>query len=779
MNAKSLPLLLFGASLALLAFEVSLLRLLAFLHWYHFAYLVISLALLGFAASGTAMYLLRPFCLRHADSTAPATLLLAAVSMSGGRQALALIPTDLFLAIWQPVQLIWLAFLFLILFLPFFFAAFFLILSFTAGPERIGGLYAANLLGSGAGSLAALVLLDCCHPATIPYILGLITAMLALPLVPRRRPGFLAIALGGVGLCALLALAPTPVTMSTFKPLARALTLPQAHIIASEYDPLGVIEVVQSPHLRYAPGLGLNFTGDVPPRPLVFVDGEMLGPVATSGQADLTLLRQGLPSLPYRLRPVESVLVLAAGSGEEIGRALAWGVEGIIAVERNAALVGMLAGLHAHGDSVYLDARVRTVVQTPRAFLMADDRRFDLIVLANAEGLTGASFGMRALHENYLLTREAFARMLERLSPHGMLVASTMLDTPMRRPLRLAALMALALRDAGIGTPERHLLALKNWNMATLLLSKQPLTPTDIERIHRHATAAGLVLLYPAQAGDDSLADAIHHPDHPPGPFHLTPPTDARPYFNHFLSLQAVPIVLASQGRAGLILTEWAYIMIYVTLALLAVGGLILVLLPLALWLPRRGHGCRLGLGYFAAIGVGFMAVEMLLIAKLVELLGDPVYAVAGTIAAILIFAGIGSRFSASAHLDRSRLAAAAALVIAFPLLVALLPLHLMPVFGLPLGWRAAIIMLALAPPATAMGVFFPAGIRALDTGDGAAAIPWAWGVNGYASVMTPPLAMLVALNLGLGYLALMAAACYGVAVSLFPQARDAVNNPG
>jgi len=175
---RTLAVLLWGLSFSLLAYEVVLLRILTYLQWYHFAYLVISLALLGFGASGTLLHLFRPFWRRHLGGALTGAFFLTGIALAASRPLLAVIPMDSFLAVLQPWQLVWLVLLGLVLFLPFFFGAFGLILVFAAAPRRIALYYGANLLGSGAGALGGLLLLYRWHPLDISPLLGLMTGLL-------------------------------------------------------------------------------------------------------------------------------------------------------------------------------------------------------------------------------------------------------------------------------------------------------------------------------------------------------------------------------------------------------------------------------------------------------------------------------------------------------------------------------------------------------------------------------------------------------------------------
>jgi len=370
------------------------------------------------------------------------------------------------------------------------------------------------------------------------------------------------------------------------------------------------------------------------------------------------------------------------------------------------------------------------------------------------------------------------------------------LDSPPRRPLKLFALLAAALKDQGpeeMAAPGNHLAAIGSWNAVTIVLSRRPWTPDDLKHIRRFASAEGFDLLFlPDLKGGEQyhhLADttlmpflsALAEGDSPrkavSSPFHLTPPTDNRPFFHHFITLRSLPVMRHTLGTAGVMLAEWGYVLLWITLALLLAGGAVLILLPLGLsrrsFLQRRPGGRLpgkpLSLLYFVAIGCGFMLVEIVLIQKLVLVLGDPVYATAAVISALLVFAGVGSMLSGRRARSVARLIPVAAVVI-----VLLSVVLFVGVSCFAPGWAAlagigrfVAVIAALAPLALAMGIFFPTGVRWLDAARAGHLIPWAWGVNGFASVVTTPVATIVALNLGFPAVVSLGGGCYLLAAAV------------
>ncbi|UCH63806.1 MAG: hypothetical protein JSU77_04995 [Fidelibacterota bacterium] len=841
---RLLPVLLVGLSFFLLACEVVLLRILTYLQWYHFAYLVISLALLGFGASGTLLHLFRPFWLRHHERIFTLTLLLTGIAMAAVKPLLAAVPTESFLVVWQPGRLWGLVLLCLTLFLPFFCGAFGLIVVFSAAPQRIALHYGANLLGSGAGALGGLLLLYRWHPLDLPPLLGLGTGLLGLLsassawLRERRSsakavlPVYPGLGLAGLALIALLGwAAPLKPSMSPFKAFSRTRLMPQTEVLLERSSPQGVLAIVRSPTLRSATGLSLSFQGEIYPQAVAFLDGNPLGPLPLLDDTAATSpLHHTSFTIPYHVRSFSSapdkplvnrnrksmrVLVLNAAAGSEVHQALMEGADSVTAVVRNPVMLQAFDDLieaKIITTTVYRDPRVRAITAEPRSFLYRDTGRFDVVMIPPTGGVVNAAAAMQAIYENNLLTEEGVAAILRRLSPEGLLCITTWLDSPPRRLLKMFGLLVAAsesLESEAAVYPGAHLAAIGSWNVATVILSRRPWSPGELDRIHQFAANEGFDLLYLPDGSEDEeaityhqladtslvsdlaiLASGITSREVLPSPFHLTPPTDDRPFFHHFLTLRSLSVMRNTLGAAGVMLAEWGYVLLWITLALLLVGGVALILLPLGLSrhsFTQNEHGVRLArrslsLLYFGAIGGGFMLVEIVLIQKLVLVLGDPVFATAAVIAALLVFAGAGSMLS-------ERLARAPCLLV--PCAVALIIILLAGLFGsivyfasawasLAQGSRLLVVIAALAPLALVMGMFFPTGVRWLNAAGADHLIPWAWGINGFAAVIATPVATIAALNLGFPAVGALGAVCYllAAAVSFRWWARRQTNQP-
>ena len=257
--------------------------------------------------------------------------------------------------------------------------------------------------------------------------------------------------------------------------------------------------------------------------------------------------------------------------------------------------------------------------------------------------------------------------------------------------------------------------------------------------------------------------------------FWIRPASDGRPFFSHFFRWRALPELLDLRQRGGASLVDWGYLVAIGTLVQAVLAGSVLILLPL--WMRRRADTRAAGSVwvwvYFAALGLGFLLLEIAYIQRVTLYVGDPIFAVAVALAAFLVFAGLGSG-SVDRLIVRSGGSQPTKVgwVLAAVVLLCLAHLSLTPVIfrstlALGLGWKIVVSVAAVAPLAFAMGMPFPLGLQRVGSTH-PEWIPWAWGINGWATVVSAALAPLVAIHFGLGTLALVAAGCYGLAGAAF-----------
>lgn len=780
-------------SAAALAYEVLLTRLFAIIQWHHFAYMMISVAMLGWGAAGTLVAILRTPLQRHyrlAFAATAAVFGLSAVACFLLAQAIAFNPLE---AVWDPRQFLRLGLVYLCLLVPFLSAAVALCLAFSRFGVESPRLYSADILGAGLGALGVVVLLMVLPPQhALPVIGALGLAAAALGLGLERRSAWTLLAAGG-----LLALLTGPwlqLKPLEYKDLAQTLKVMGTRVVAERSGPLGMITVVESPQVpfRHAPGLSLA-AGREPPEQLgVFVDGDGPMPIVRyTGDLQALDYLDGLTwAVPYHLLTQPRVLILGAGGGEALLQALYHRARSVEAVEVNPQLVELIEGVLAgFSGRPYSQPGVRVRIAEARAFVAGSRARYDLIQLALVDAFGASAAGLGALGESYLYTTEALIAYLDRLAPGGMLAITRWVDLPPRDLVKLAAAAIAALEARGVADPGAHLALIRSWKTGTLLVSQAPLSPAQIERLRAFCLSRGFdVDWYPGMPAEEAnrynqLARPYFHEALRAllGPqrqdfierykYRIVPATDDRPFHFHFFRWESLPEWLRLRERGGVSLMEWGYPVLVATLVQAVAAGVALILLPLVLSgqrLPRRRRGTVLS--YFALLGLAFMFVEIAFIQRFMLFLGHPLYAVAVVLAGFLVFAGLGSRLAGRLAWEARRIVLGAAMVIA---VLALAYLLLLPsVFdvlaGLPDIGRIALSLVLIAPLALAMGMPFPLGLKQLAE-TAPSFIPWAWGINACVSVVAAVLATLLAMHLGFSAVVALAVVAYALSAVAFP----------
>ncbi len=790
-------------SAAALGYEILLMRLFSIIQWHYFAYMVISLALFGYGASGTFIALTRKFLLDRFKPAYWLGLVLFGLSSVACYLAAQQLPFNAEEILWDPYQSLYLLAIFLLLSLPFFFAASAIALALSRHTGVIARLYAADLLGAGLGSLALAGLLFVVFPATaLKYLgaAGMFAAWVATREL-RMTHGYWQIAalLGAVVLLALPGNWLEP-QVSPYKGLSQALRVTGTQVIERQSSPLGVLAVMASNTvpLRYAPGLSLRAATPIPEQLGLFTDADALSVINRNPRGEpLAYLDQLTSALPYYLADRQRVLVLGAGGGSGVQQAMNHRVPHIDAVEINPQVVELVREQYADwSGGLYDHAAVHVHVADARGYIQRSRQYYDLVQISLLDSFGASSAGLYALNENYLYTVEALQDYLERLAPGGYLAISRWIKLPPRDTLKLVATAVAALKNRGVTAPGQQLVLVRGWQTGTLLLKNTAFTAAEITALRRFcADRAFDVAWYPGMPASAAnrfnilkepwfyQATAALTGNNPAAfidayKFAITPATDDRPYFSHFFKWDVLPELLALRGQGGLPLLEAGYLVLVATLAIAIVVSAALVLLPLLVLRTephdRSGTDNRIRVAlYFLAIGLAFLFIEIACIQKFILFLQHPLYAVATVLTAFLVFAGLGSAWtgrqsqSAKPAAQQARLAVAGIGVLGIGYTLLLNPLFAQLV-QLPMPGRILVAVLLLAPLAFCMGMPFPLGLAQLGK-QLPRMVPWAWGINGCASVLSAVLATLLAIQFGFNTVIVLAVLLYLLAARVFP----------
>ena len=381
----------------------------------------------------------------------------------------------------------------------------------------------------------------------------------------------------------------------------------------------------------------------------------------------------------------------------------------------------------------------------------------------------------------------------------GLLAITRWVTLPPRDSLKLFGAAVAALQRSGVADPASRLALVRSWQTSTLLVKNGDFDAADIAAIKAFCAERSFdVAFYPGMRAEEANRyNVVERPDLFDaatallGPrrgeflnnykFHVAPASDDSPHFFHFFKWRSLPELLSLKEQGGLPLLEWGYPVLVATLAQALLASLLLIAAPAA-WVTRAGAGRRAQFAasrgrlivYFTAIGFAFMFVEIAFIQKFVLFLSHPLYAVAVVLFAFLLFAGIGSGVSkrlneaAEPKLRNPLAAVALAIGLSAALGLALLAWLFEHAMGISDVARIVISVALIAPLALFMGMPFPLGLARVEACD-ARLVPWAWGINGCASITGAVLATLLAIHLGFAAVVVVAVALYGIAAVARP----------
>jgi len=756
---------LFALSAGALLFQVTFVRIFSAAIWYHFAFLVVSVALFGIGASGVALSL-GGFDAddRDADLTlrwsAPMLFALTALGAYLGASA---IPFSPFRILQEPVQVLWFLLDDLLLALPFFFFGTTVAVVLRSWPERAGRLYAFDLVGAACGTLLVFVALPALGARGAIALAAALGAVAAWLMAPAGPPRLLTIGLMVVHLPLLFWPSLLPdVRLDDTKPVVQEVRDRGGRLVSTSWSPLARVDVVERPGAT----------------PMIFLDAGAATPVAPPRTAATALT--DVSALPYQMRRGAAVAVIGSGGGIDVQNALALGAARVTAVEINPVIIDLVT--HRYGETVgfaFANPRVRLVRDEGRSWMARSHARQDIIQITLIDTWAASASGAYSLSENYLYTTEAMRTFLDRVSPNGVLaITRWYYEAP-----RLVSLIRAALVERGVRDPWRHVIVIEQRLRSLVLVSPEPFSPADVAAARAFAAADPQRALQhdPLASSDTSFFGAFlgasdPRPFYTATDFALAPVTDDSPFFFQMTRWSRVRwgALRGFTGRGFLepLALPVAQIVLVTALGLALMLSIGLLAVPLVAGaVPREGRWRWLA--YFLALGIAYIAVEVVLMQRLALLLGHPTYSVTLVLFAILLFSGLGAGW-----VDRRGSAAA----IARPLLAALLVSILFVALALPhlvLLWlplphpaRIGLALAVIAPLAFVMGMPFPLAIRAIG-GRHPGLVAWAWAANGCGSVVGSVGAVLGAMLASFSVVLLGAGAVYAGALLLLMKAPE------
>jgi len=766
-----------------LMYEVVLTRLLSVICWYYLAFVSVSMAMFGMTAGALSIQL-RPdwftegLIRRRLAQSAMAT----AVAMPLSLLTMLAIPLDVSLAL----QTIFTFVLFsAVISVPFFFSGVAVCISLTRSPFAMGRVYFTDLAGASLGCLASVFLLSLIDAPSAIFVIAAVLFVSAAAYgayagetVIRRRSLYSAAAMLVLGIA-------NASTLYGIQPIwSKGAIDRRTDILAEKWNPISKVRATQArveAPAMWGPSSGM---------PALNVE-EIKLTIDNDAATDITrfngdlktldFLRYDVTSLAAQLRSGGTGAVIGVGGGRDVLNCAAQGFTRIVGIEVNSAMVQLtsrrfewfsgftkIPGFELHNDEA-------------RSYLTRSGEHFDLIQASLVDTWAATSAGAMTLSENALYTVEGWKAFYEHLKPGGVITFSRWFYGAERaQTFRLYSVARAMLLAEGVRNPEAHLALIKSGKVATLLVSNQPFPQRDIQKLKSiigdmsftPVVIPGEPILEPelqrivAASSLEGLIALGEGSD-----MDYSPTFDSAPYFFNSVHIKNIVKLMKSGGLVAN-LRAILFLLGFMVAALILVMATIV--LPARLLNSRTDGAPKPLYGavvYFIAIGLGFILVEMAMMQQLSIFLGQPIYSMVVVLGGLILSAGAGSLASDRWQLKASWQSRVPALVAAFSVVAySLAVVPVMHAFTADLLWQRALICLALVfPCGFLLGFCFPVGMRWLSALSQARNLPWMWALNGAAGTLGSFIAILISMDLSIGFSVWTGAGCYLLAGLAMP----------
>ncbi|MCX6645247.1 MAG: hypothetical protein NTY09_02645 [bacterium] len=781
-----------------LAMEISVTRIFSVTMFYHFAFLAISVALFGFGASGVVLYIWK-------DKFSKGSLghRLGNLAMWAGLTSVIALYIGLSVNFNPNTgiarQFIKLLVIYLSTSVPFFFAGLMLAMLFQNLSRYIARLYFLSLVGSAIGAVITIPVLSLAGgPGSIIAIAGLAffsAVGFIKGLAPEPDDGRLDAAIQdnskrakipqsrillpviiGIALVVLGFLNPSLKILNVTH--AKGYTIDPTRILYDRWNAFSRIIVIKAddPLQHYDGGIhnwGISEIFDpanLRPQHFLQIDNTAATPIInfTGADSELEMFRDDVTAVAHYLLHDQHVLVVGPGGGKDLLAALAFHSRKIDAVEINPLVDDVMR--HKFSDyngDLYERDPITVTVGEGRTYIARSREKYDLLQISLIDTWAAASTGAYALSENNLYTIEAFEQYFSHLAPDGIFSMSRFAFNPPRETLRVASLARETLERQGVSDPGSCIMVLKQGVLANVMVRPSGFDDEAIATMEAVVDRLGFETVYmpgrePESEMGEVYTELLTTSDFKgfleSYPLDVSPTTDDRPFFFYLLPpwkfLEA--LALGKTYRVGLTGYNSIAIFTLVSLLLISVAVVIIfILLPLLLFkradIRERSRPKLTLLFYFICLGLAFITIEIGLMQHFTLFLGYPIYSLVAVLTSLLLFSGFGSGWSGripEEKLETGIRNAVIGISIVSLIYIFILPQLFRSLIYLPDIIRVLMTIALVFPLGWFMGQPFPLGLRIIER-EKLDVIPWAWGVNGAASVLGSALSLTLAIGIG------------------------------
>jgi hypothetical protein len=768
------------SSFSALLLELALTRLFSVVLFYHFAFLAISIALLGLGAGGVFAHLWKDR-LNKWDVRTIATALsgLTAILIFFVLEVCLHMPVTLELS---GANFFRLTVIYVCAAAPFFLTGVQFSVIFARECSRVTRLYGADLMGGALACLAVVPLLNWMGGPNAILFAGFVSAVSAAVWSPKRRAKQATLCLAAA-LIALIVLN----SSGRIADIVWAKGVRRKNVEFARWNAISRVEVDRDPN-----------GGRV-----IVIDADAntyimnADPDRWEGSEWQDNLMSAPPAVVNALRPHGDYAIIGPGGGVDVLRAVANGSNSVTGIEINSIIADtIMRGRYAnYAYHLYQRPDVNIHVADGRSFIRNTKGRYDVVQMTLVDTWASTAAGAFALSENSLYTTQAFREYFEHLKPDGIIAVTRWEFQQPREALRVVSVAMEALHQIGTADVSHNFIVVSDGELdedgipVAVLAKKSAFTPEEEATVRQHLSDyPDLRVLYtPSNAGTNAFAKLIQSND--PVAFsanyayNVTPVTDNAPFF-FFTTKPAQFWRVSSNAQAMDWKVNLGVAVLGMVLVISVVAVLAFIIVPL---LFKTGTRQPAGLlFYFVAVGLGYILVEVTFIQRFVLFLGHPTYALTVVVFLMLLSSGAGSILSRRWLPNSNRLWLPLTLIIAaLWVYVGILPALLDRLVGAAFFIKLIVSAVVLAPLGLAMGMPFPTGLRALASAAGppsdaagntagncavgseAISIEWAWALNAASSVLGSVLAIVIAIQFGLNVTLACGSAAYVLALLL------------
>ena len=773
------------SSFAALLLELTLTRLFSVILFYHFAFLAISIALLGLGAGGVFAHIRKIFLSRFQLRSLAAALCAAnAIAIPLALEIVLHIPVSVQLTRQNFLRL---TAIYVYSAIPFFVTGIELSVIFARRSAHISRLYSADLVGGSMACLGVVPLLNWIGGPNAILFSAASAGVAAVVLAPGAR-----FRRSAAGLSAALVLV---IALNHSGGLfdivyAKGALRDKSKVEFARWNAISRVEV--------------DRIGDAK---AIVIDADAntyimnADPAKWPGSLWEKNLMAAPPAIANVLRPRGTYAIIGPGGGVDVLRAVANGSLSVTGIEINPIIANtIMRGRYAdYAYHLYDRPDVHMHVTDGRSFIRNAKEKFDVVQMTLVDTWASTAAGAFALSENNLYTVEAFQEYFDHLKPDGMIAITRWEFQRPREALRVVSVAMEALHRLGVKSPSRNFIVVSQGGLdedgipVVVLAKKSAFTREEEASVTAYLTKEKILVpqYLPSDPGDNQFSQLIAM-NNPYAfargyAYNVAPVTDNAPFF--FFTLKPSQVLHPKAFREGI---DWkvnlgvAVLLMVLVISLVTVFAFLIV--PLAVG-GGRNHAPVLPLLYFVAIGLGYIIVEITFIQRFVLFLGHPTYALTVVVFLLLLSSGAGSMLSKKWLLDSAKLWRPLLIIVAALLCyVAVLRRLLDFLVGLPFDAKLLVSAALLVPLGFIMGMPFPTGLHALtrfrtrqsnESGASDGPVEWAWALNAGASVLGSVTAILVAIQFGLNVTLLCGAVAYSLALLLIPTLqRYDVGNP-